>query len=53
MGAFGTFPCSVPLFVAAQVAQDFSEVHIGAFHADAWNGIVFESTAYGQRVTVV
>ena len=40
----------LPLFVAAQVAQDFSDVHIGAFDADAWNGIVFESKAYGQRV---
>ena len=34
----------------AQAAQDFSEVHVGAFDADAWNGIVFESKAYGQRV---
>src|SRR5206468_5516262 len=40
----------VPLSLAAQVAQEFSEVHIGAFDADAWNGIVFESKAYGQRV---
>ena len=40
----------VPLSLAAQVAQDFSEVHIGAYDADAWNGIVFESKAYGQRV---
>src|SRR5262249_886099 len=40
----------VPLSVGARVAQDFSEVHIGAFDADAWNGIVFESKAYGQRV---
>jgi len=40
----------LPLSLAAQVAQDFSEVHIGAFDADAWNGIVFESKAYGQRV---
>jgi len=40
----------LPLSLAAQVAQDFSEVHIGAYDADAWNGIVFESKAYGQRV---
>jgi hypothetical protein len=40
----------LPLSLAAQAAQDFSEVHIGAFDADAWNGIVFESKAYGQRV---
>ncbi|TLY91131.1 MAG: hypothetical protein E6K40_15635, partial [Gammaproteobacteria bacterium] len=40
----------LPLSLAAQVAQDFSEVHIGAYDADAWNGIVFESKAYAQRV---
>src|SRR5256885_4944454 len=40
----------LPLSLAAQVARDFSEVHIGAFDADAWNGIVFDSKAYGQRV---
>src|SRR6266702_2341101 len=40
----------LPLSLAAQVSQDFSEVHIGAFDADAWNGIVFDSKAYGQRV---
>src|SRR5436853_3569486 len=40
----------LPLSLAAQVAQDFSEIHIGAYDADAWNGIVFESKAYGQRV---
>lgn len=40
----------LPLSVAAQAVQDFSEVHIGAFDADAWNGLVFESKAYGQRV---
>ena len=40
----------LPLSVAAQAGQVFSEVHIGAFDADAWNGIVFESKAYGQRV---
>jgi hypothetical protein len=39
-----------PLSLAAQVTQEFSEVHIGAFDADAWNGIVFESKAHGQRV---
>jgi hypothetical protein len=36
--------------LAAQAAKDFSDVHIGAFDADAWNGIVFESKANGQRV---
>jgi hypothetical protein len=36
--------------LAARAGQDFSEVHIGAFDADAWNGIVFESKAYAQRV---
>ena len=40
----------LPASVAAQAGQDFSEVHIGAFDADAWNGIVFESKAHGQRV---
>src|SRR5258706_249026 len=40
----------LPLSLAAQVAQEFSEIHIGAFDADAWNGIVFDSKAYGQRV---
>src|SRR5882757_2482102 len=40
----------LPVSLAAQVAQDFSEVHIGAFDADAWNGIVFESKAHGPRV---
>jgi hypothetical protein len=51
MGAFGTFPCSVPLFVAAQVAQDFSEVHIGAFHADACERfrIVQSSACFQQQ----
>ena len=40
----------LPLSLAARAAQDFAEVHIGAFDADAWNGIVFDSKAYGQRV---
>jgi Trehalase len=40
----------LPLSVVAQAAQDFSEIHIGAFDADAWNGIVFESKAHGQPV---
>src|SRR5947207_10489951 len=40
----------LPLSLAAQVAQEFSEAHIGAFDADAWNGIVFEYKPYGQRV---
>ncbi|HLQ13363.1 MAG TPA: trehalase family glycosidase [Steroidobacteraceae bacterium] len=39
-----------PLSLAAQVSQEFSEVHVGAFDADAWNGIVFESKVHEQRV---
>jgi hypothetical protein len=39
-----------PLSLAAPAGQEFSEVHIGAFDADAWNGIVFESKAHEQRV---
>src|SRR5580698_1555516 len=31
-------------------AQDLSDISIGAFDADAWNGLVFESKAYGQPV---
>lgn len=44
------FALLLPLSLAAQVRQDFSDVHIGAFDADAWNGVVFESKAHGQRV---
>ena len=40
----------LPLSVDAQAARDFSEVHIGAFDADAWNGILFEAKAHGQPV---
>ena len=29
-------------------ADSFERVSIGAFDPDAWNGIVFDSTAYGQ-----
>jgi hypothetical protein len=39
-----------PVFLAAQTRPEFSAVHIGAFDPDAWNGIVFDSTAYGQRI---
>jgi hypothetical protein len=40
------FALLLPLSVAAQATQDLSGVHIGAFDADAWNGIVLESEAY-------
>src|SRR5690242_10192677 len=40
----------LPLSVAAQMTPEFSAVHVGAFDPDAWNGIVFESEAYGQRI---
>src|SRR5437764_15363157 len=40
----------LPLCLVAKVAQDFSEVHMGACDADGWNGSVFESKAYGRRV---
>ena len=43
----------LPLPLAAQVVPDFSNVHIGAFDADAWNGIVFESMTDGQRLHYV
>ena len=41
----------LPLSLAAEAAADFSEIHIGAFDADAWNGIVFESKTHEQRVS--
>jgi hypothetical protein len=44
------FALLLPVFLAAQTTRDFSDVSIGAFDADAWNGIVFESSAYGQRI---
>ena len=28
----------------------FDKMYVGAFDPDAWNGIVFDGTAYGQRV---
>jgi hypothetical protein len=31
-------------------ADSFERVSIGAFDPDAWNGIVFDSTAYGQHL---
>jgi Trehalase len=44
------FVLLLPVFLAGQMAQDFSDVSISAFDADAWNGIVFETSAYGQRL---
>lgn len=40
----------LPVSHAAQMMPEFSPVHIGAFDPDAWNGIVFEPEAYGQRI---
>src|SRR5215469_6942033 len=40
----------LPASLAAQMRPEVSAVHIGAFDPDAWNGIVFESKAYGQRI---
>ena len=40
----------VPISLAAQMKPEFSAVQIGAFDPDAWNGIMFESKAYGQRI---
>ena len=44
------FALLLPMSLAAEVTPGFTDIHIGAFDADAWNGIVFESKAYGQRV---
>lgn len=41
----------LPVSLAAQMRPEFSAVHIGAFDPDAWNGIMFESKAYGQRIS--
>ena len=44
---------SVPLFLMGQGKNDrdvFDKMYVGAFDPDAWNGIVFDGTAYGQRV---
>jgi hypothetical protein len=43
----------VPLSLAAHEPTqegEFESVSIGAFDPEAWNGIVFESKAYGQRL---
>ena len=46
--------CLVSLSVlptlAAQNEPGFDSVYIGAFDADAWNGVVFEAKAKGQRL---
>lgn len=43
-------PLLAPLSSVAQQNHEFESVSIGAFDPDAWNGIVFESKAYGQRL---
>ncbi len=42
----------VPLSAAPQSlpADPFDHVAVGAFDPNAWNGLVFDSTAYGQRL---
>ena len=36
----------------AQKSKDkFDTIHVGAFDPDAWNGIVFDGTAYNERLT--
>ena len=47
------FFLSVPLFLMGQEKNDqdvFDKMYVGVFDPDAWNGIVFDGTAYGQRV---
>ena len=36
---------------AASAQSKFDTMHIGAFDPDAWNGIVFDGTAYQERLT--
>lgn len=41
-------------FIAGQAQNtpsQFESMHIGAFDPDAWNGIVFDGTAYRERLT--
>src|ERR1700733_5774461 len=47
------FFLSVPCFLIGQEGNDqdvFEKMLVGAFDPDAWNGIVFDATAYGQRL---
>jgi hypothetical protein len=44
---------SVPCFLIGQEGNDrdvFEKMFVGAFDPDAWNGIVFDGTAHGQRL---
>lgn len=48
------FFLSIPLLLMGQKKQSdhdvFDKMYVGAFDPDAWNGIVFDGTAYGQQV---
>jgi hypothetical protein len=47
------FFLSIPLLLMGQDKKNqdvFDKMHVGAFDPDAWNGIVFDGTAHGQRV---
>lgn len=53
----GLYPVALLLVLGASVpclgeakAESFDRVSIGAFDPDAWNGIVFDSTAFGQQL---
>jgi hypothetical protein len=44
---------SLPCFLIGQEGNDrdvFEKMFVGAFDPDAWNGIVFDGTAHGQRL---
>jgi hypothetical protein len=44
---------SLPCFLIGQEENDrdvFEKMFVGAFDPDAWNGIVFDGTAHGQRL---
>ena len=54
---FGFYPIALLLMFSASLlslgetkADSFERVSIGAFDPDAWNGIVFDSTAFGQQL---
>jgi putative isomerase len=36
---------------SASNREQFDTMHIGAFDPDGWNGVVFDGTAHGQRLT--
>ena len=47
------FFLSLPCFLIGQEGNDrdvFEKMFVGAFDPDAWNGIVFDGTAHGQRL---